>query len=59
MRYNEVKGHWPMMSGKKIAGDTRPQDVVINITASDSTGSDIADNETRAKSAAKVSTIDL
>jgi hypothetical protein len=59
MRYNEVKGHWPMMGGKKIADETRPQDVVINITASDSTGSDIADNETRAKTEAKARTIDL
>ena len=47
MRYNEVKGHWPMMGGKKIAIETRPQDFVINGTASDSTGNNIVDDETR------------
>lgn len=51
MRYNEVKGHWPMMGGKKIAGETRRQDFIISGTASDSTLNEIVDNETRAKAA--------
>ena len=59
MRYNEVKGHWPMMGGKKIAVETRPQDFVINFTASDSTGNDIVDDKTRAKTAVNIRTVDL
>jgi high-affinity iron transporter len=59
MRYNEVRGHWPMMGGKKIAAETGPQDFVISGTASDCAGNGIVDNGTRAKTAAKIRTIDL
>lgn len=48
-----------MMGGKKIAAETRPQDFVINGTASDSTGNDIVEDETRAKTAVKTRTVDL
>src|SRR3954462_14117359 len=41
MRCNEVKGHWLMMGGKKIAAETRPENFIIRGTVSNSIGNDI------------------
>jgi high-affinity iron transporter len=54
MRYNEVKGHWPLAGSKKTATETRSQDFATNLTPSDSTGNDIVDDETREKNGAGI-----
>jgi high-affinity iron transporter len=45
MRYNEVKGHWPLMKGKQETAETLSQESAINGTTSETNRNDVLDEK--------------